>query len=134
MLAGEAGGGAEVKPIQPSAWAESLACAKPKQTMKTKYTVHWPGSQRYSYGPRDFDRVIVAVDTDDVVPTRTLASGPLLVNSQRKLRCNVRDNELGVWVRLDYRQLVDDEEGVVMTYTLEQGSQELSGLQKLNGV
>lgn len=101
--------------------------AKRKMNEK-KYTVHHPGTVNLYRltGINRWVRKIEIIDTDDVVPTRTLSRGALLIEGNRKLRCNVRDNTLGIWLRVDYAQLVDDgdgcTEGRITTYSVSDGS------------
>lgn len=46
----------------------------------------------------------------------SVASGPVSVSGCRKLKVNIRDNELGQWIRIDYPVLQDWKRGIRITY------------------
>lgn len=89
-----------------------------------RYEVHYPSSRNYGSGPNEWERTIETIITDDVVPSRTLDQGPVKINGMRKLRCNIQDRKLGIWVRVDYSQLVEDgmdSIGRVIKYSIAEG-------------
>ena len=75
--------------------------------LEIRCTVHYPNTNGFSRVP---------VGVRSTKPGGKITSGPVLVNGERKLKCNIQDNRTGLWVRRNYQRLSDWKKGLQIVY------------------